>query len=179
MYCPNPNRQYAKKGTNTKQIDSTIFFTAADIQWLSAAERCEGPLSFWQTTIQIHRPECNHFAFLTVLHFHIYDRGRKKVTYHVLDFTFLKQVCRKANTQWLCSAQMYGETNVMITSFMFLRQGTYFRLHLFTFYTFLLFTLEVERLTLNDCVPPQCVATTQGWGREAGNVQADNSIIFM
>ena len=125
-----------KKGTNTKQIDSTIFFTAADIQWLSAAERCEDPLSFWQTTIQIHRPECNHFAFLTVLHFHIYDRGRKKVTYHVLDFTFLKQVCRKANTQWLCSAQMYGETNVMITSFMSLRQGrlTYLRLHLFTFY---------------------------------------------
>ena len=32
VYCPNPNRQYAKKGTNTKQIDSTIFFTAADIQ---------------------------------------------------------------------------------------------------------------------------------------------------
>ena len=72
---------------------------------------CEGPLPFWQTTIQIHRPECNHFAFLNVLHFHISDLGRKKVAYHVLNFTFLKQVGRKDETQCMtvCHPSVWGD----------------------------------------------------------------------
>ena len=160
LYCPNQKQQYTKKATKTRWINSTNIFTAADIQWRGTAQMCEDPLSFWQTTIQIQRPEYNHFACLNILHVHISDLGRKKVTYHVLNFTFLKQVGGKAETQLMFPAPVYGKTNVRITSFMFLRQGRRVLQFTFThkpFYTFLLFTLQVERLTHNDCVPPKCV----------------------
>ena len=134
LYCPNPKRQYAKKSHEDRV---NRFYKTFYCSWHSMTRHCP---NVWGPSVILanDNTEYNHFACLNILHFHISDLGRKKVTYHVLNFTFLKQVGRKANTQWLCSAQMYGETNVTL----WLLHSCFWGkvdLHIYV-YTFLLFT---------------------------------------